>query len=108
VNGYHNQFFREITSSLLREDKLRNLEENIPIIMCKLEQIFPPSFFDSMEHLPVHLAYEARVGGPVQYRWMYLFERLIIQHYIIFLLAFLIFFISLSLIFTWSIGSSEL
>jgi hypothetical protein len=69
------QFFRDITSSLLREDKLRNLEENIPIIMCKLEQIFPPSFFDSMEHLPIHLAYEARVGGPVQYRWMYPFER---------------------------------
>ncbi|KAK2413382.1 hypothetical protein QL285_036100 [Trifolium repens] len=71
------QFFRDITSSLLREDKLRNLEENIPIIMCKLEQIFPPSFFDSMEHLPIHLAYEARVGGPVQYRWMYPFERFI-------------------------------
>ena len=23
----------------------------------------------------IHLAYEARVGGPVQYRWMYPFER---------------------------------
>ncbi|KAL0361520.1 UNVERIFIED_CONTAM: hypothetical protein Sradi_3836500 [Sesamum radiatum] len=28
-----------------------------------------------MEHLIVHLPYEARVGGPVQYRWMYPFER---------------------------------
>ncbi|KAL0461184.1 UNVERIFIED_CONTAM: hypothetical protein Slati_0006000 [Sesamum latifolium] len=28
-----------------------------------------------MEHLLVHLSYEARVGGPVQYRWMYPFER---------------------------------
>lgn len=28
-----------------------------------------------MEHLPVHLPYEARVCGPVQYRWMYPFER---------------------------------
>jgi hypothetical protein len=28
-----------------------------------------------MEHLVVHLAYEARLGGPVQYRWMYPFER---------------------------------
>ena len=25
----------------------------------------------------IHLTYEARVGGPVQYRWMYLFERYI-------------------------------
>ena len=51
------------------------MENNIPVLLCKLEQIFPPSFFDSMEHLPVHLPYEARVGGPVQYRWMYPFER---------------------------------
>ncbi|KAL0430508.1 UNVERIFIED_CONTAM: hypothetical protein Sradi_0676800 [Sesamum radiatum] len=28
-----------------------------------------------MEYLIVHLPYEARVGGPVQYRWMYQFER---------------------------------
>ncbi|KAM3378375.1 hypothetical protein P3S68_010788 [Capsicum galapagoense] len=28
-----------------------------------------------MEHLSVHLPYEARVAGPVQYRWMYPFER---------------------------------
>ncbi|XP_019108058.3 uncharacterized protein LOC104906988 [Beta vulgaris subsp. vulgaris] len=37
----------------------------------------PPSFFNSMEHLPVHLPYEAKVGGPVQYKWMYPFERLL-------------------------------
>ncbi|KAL8098120.1 hypothetical protein AgCh_031041 [Apium graveolens] len=29
-----------------------------------------------MEHLTIHLPYEARVRGPVQYRWMYPFERL--------------------------------
>lgn len=28
-----------------------------------------------MEHLPVHLPDEAALGGPVQYRWMYPFER---------------------------------
>ncbi|XP_013624673.1 PREDICTED: uncharacterized protein LOC106330808 [Brassica oleracea var. oleracea] len=28
-----------------------------------------------MEHLAVHLADEAALGGPVQYRWMYPFER---------------------------------
>nr|GLL33420.1 uncharacterized protein LOC109185082 [Ipomoea trifida] len=33
--------------------------------------------FDCMEHLPVHLANEARLGGPAQYRWMYPFERFI-------------------------------
>ncbi|GKV19755.1 hypothetical protein SLEP1_g29978 [Rubroshorea leprosula] len=43
--------------------------------ICQLERIFPPSFFDSMEHLAIHLSYEAKVGGPVQFRWMYQFER---------------------------------
>ena len=36
-------------------------------------------FFDSMEHLPIHLPFEAKGGGPVQYRWMYPFERLDIR-----------------------------
>ncbi|CAA7018781.1 unnamed protein product [Microthlaspi erraticum] len=44
-------------------------------LLCELEKIFPPSFFDVMEHLPVHLPREAELGGPVPYRWMYPFER---------------------------------
>ncbi|GLU03254.1 hypothetical protein SLE2022_204620 [Rubroshorea leprosula] len=28
-----------------------------------------------MKHLAIHLPYEAGVGGPVQFRWMYPFER---------------------------------
>ena len=69
------QFFRELTLTTLNVEQLRVMENNIPVLLCKLEQIFPPSFFDSMEHLLVHLPYEARLGGPVQYRWMYPFER---------------------------------
>ncbi|GKU96492.1 hypothetical protein SLEP1_g9721 [Rubroshorea leprosula] len=42
-------------------------QERIVEIICKLEQIFPPSFFDSMEHLVIHLPYEAHVGGSVQF-----------------------------------------
>ena len=37
--------------------------------------IFPPAFFDVMVHLPVHLAEQASLGGPVCYRWMYSVER---------------------------------
>jgi len=69
------QFFRDLCSSVLHEDHLLQMEQNIPVILCKLERIFPPAFFDSMEHLPIHLPSEARMGGPVQYRWMYPFER---------------------------------
>ncbi|GLU11558.1 hypothetical protein SLE2022_282960 [Rubroshorea leprosula] len=43
--------------------------------ICQLERIFSPSFFDSMEHLAIHLPYEAKVGGPMQFHWMYSFER---------------------------------
>ena len=68
-------FFKELTSTVLKKEAILRLESEIPIIICKLERIFPPSFFDSMEHLPTHLAYEARVVGPIQYRWMYPFER---------------------------------
>ena len=69
------KFFKDLCSTSLREDELIQMQQNIPLILCKLEQIFPPEFFDSMEHLPIHLPYEALVGGPVQYRWMYPFER---------------------------------
>lgn len=69
------QFFRDLCSTTLQVEDVLRLEKNIPEILCKLERIFPPSFFNSMEHLPIHLPYEAKVGGPVQYRWMYPFER---------------------------------
>ena len=68
-------FLHDICSTVLRRSHMEKLERDIPIILCNLERIFPPSFFDSMEHLLVHLPYEAKVGGPVHFRWMYPFER---------------------------------
>jgi hypothetical protein len=44
-------FFRDICSSNLNVDHIERLQTNIVEILCKLEMIFPPSFFDSMEHL---------------------------------------------------------
>lgn len=69
------KFFKDLCSTILQVDDLLMMERNIVITTCKLERIFPPGFFNSMEHIPVHLPYEARVGGPIQYRWMYPFER---------------------------------
>ncbi|KAI9119883.1 hypothetical protein K1719_009272 [Acacia pycnantha] len=65
---------KEVDGGVSDGGKLRHLEASISIMLCKLEMVFPPSMFDSMEHFPVHLAYEAKVGGPQQYRWMYPFE----------------------------------
>ncbi|KAL0346387.1 UNVERIFIED_CONTAM: hypothetical protein Scaly_1654700 [Sesamum calycinum] len=67
--------FQVLCSTTLDVKKVQELEENVTIIMCNLEKIFPPAFFDLMEHLIIHLPYEACVGGLVQYRWMYTFER---------------------------------
>ena len=46
---------------------LEEMHRNIVITLCKLETIFPPGFFNVMEHLSVHLAEEAQLGGPMQY-----------------------------------------
>ncbi|KAL0326491.1 UNVERIFIED_CONTAM: hypothetical protein Sangu_1727100 [Sesamum angustifolium] len=67
--------FQSICSTTLDVHKLHELENSVAIILCNLEKIFLPVFFDSMEHLIVHLPYETHVRGPVQYRWMYPFER---------------------------------
>lgn len=68
-------FFKELCTRTLDVNRLFQLQTDIVTILCKLEMIFPPSFFDIMVHLAVHLPREALLGGPVQYRWMYPFER---------------------------------
>ena len=67
-------FFKDLTTTIIKNDEMARLEEEIPVILCKLECIFPLSFIDSMEHLLIHLPHEAGLAGPVQYRWMYPFE----------------------------------
>ena len=61
-------FFKQLCSKVLKTDQLEHLQNDIIITLCKLERIFPPSFFDVMVHLPIHLANESKVIGPVQYR----------------------------------------
>jgi len=68
-------FFQQLCAKTLKLDVLERLKADIPIILCKLERIFPPSFFDVMLHLAVHLPEEAILRGPVQYGWMYPVER---------------------------------
>ncbi|CAM9000504.1 unnamed protein product [Rhodiola kirilowii] len=70
-------FFRDICASALHKERMEHWQNNIAVTLCKLETIFPPSFFDSMEHLPIHVADEVLLGGPVHYRWMYPFEHFI-------------------------------
>ncbi|XP_071740336.1 uncharacterized protein [Rutidosis leptorrhynchoides] len=69
------RYYRQLCSKVLNPNYLFNMKKDIGKILCDLERIFPPSFFDVMIHLSVHLASEARLGGPVHYRWMYPIER---------------------------------
>jgi hypothetical protein len=54
---------------------MKKLEDDISVLLCKLEKIFPPGWFNLMQHLLIHLPYEAKIGGLQQYRWMYHIER---------------------------------
>ena len=68
-------FFKELTSRSLNMEALHELDSQIPIILYRLEMVFPPAFFDIMVNLIVHLPSEALIAGPTQFRWMYPFER---------------------------------
>ncbi|KAI3470728.1 hypothetical protein Pfo_027391 [Paulownia fortunei] len=68
-------FFKKLTSRTLYIANLRKMEEDIVCILCKMEQIFPPAFFDFMVYLVIHLPREAILARYVLSRWMYPFER---------------------------------
>jgi len=58
-------FYRQLCAKEIKKEMMEKLEKEIPVLICKLEKIFPPGFFNPMQHLLVHLPYEAKVGGPV-------------------------------------------
>ncbi|XP_048498028.1 uncharacterized protein LOC125496571 [Beta vulgaris subsp. vulgaris] len=68
-------FFNAIYSKVIDPKDFNSLETSIVIILCQLEMYFPPSFFDVMVHLTVHLVREVRYCGPVYLRNQYPFER---------------------------------
>jgi len=67
-------FFRAICSKVIGTGKLQALEREIIVTFCELEMYFPPSFFDIMVHLTIHLVKETQYCGSA-YIWMYLMER---------------------------------
>lgn len=68
-------FFNALCSKVVDVSKLNQIQNDLVITLCLLERYFPPSFFDIMVHLTVHLIREVRLCGPVYLRWMYPFER---------------------------------
>ena len=69
------KFFNGLCQRVIDKDEILVLENEVVETLCMLERYFLPSFFDPMVHLVVHLGREVRLCGPVQFRWMYHFER---------------------------------
>jgi hypothetical protein len=70
-------FFNAISQKFVDPMKLTKLQDDLILMMCNPETIFPPSFFDLMPHLLVHIVHEMKYLGPVFLHQMYPFERLI-------------------------------
>ena len=51
-------FFNAICSKVIDPQQLDDLENEALIIICQLEMYFPPSFFDIVIHLIVHIVQE--------------------------------------------------
>ncbi|XP_060210294.1 uncharacterized protein LOC132637179 [Lycium barbarum] len=68
-------FFRAISSKVIRPRDLEKMHSEIVEIICDLEKSFHPTFFDIMLHLPIHLVNEIKFGGPTHLCCMYSIER---------------------------------
>jgi hypothetical protein len=70
-------YFKIVCAKVINVMEVQRMEALIPEIMCQLEKIFPPTFFDIMEHLTIHLATEVRHAGPAHFRDMWSTEMFI-------------------------------
>jgi hypothetical protein len=68
-------FFNAISQKVVDPIKLTKLQIDAILMMCNLETILSPSFFELMPHLPVHIVHEMKYLGHVFLHQMYPFER---------------------------------
>lgn len=69
------RLFTMLCKKVLSIEELQNLEVYAAETICLLEVWFPPSAFDIMWHLPIHLAKQVKQCGPVANTWCYPIER---------------------------------
>jgi hypothetical protein len=70
-------FYRQLYAKETVVEMMEKLEKEILVLLCKMEKFFPHGVFNRMQHLLIHLSYEAKVSGLVQYMWMYHIERVL-------------------------------
>ena len=69
-------FFDVINRKSITVKQLNRLQEEIIVIICELEIYFPPTFFDVMVHLLVHIVDDIIQLGPTFLHNMMPFERM--------------------------------
>jgi hypothetical protein len=55
--------------------ELDEIRKEIRVTMCQFEMCFPPSFFDTMEHYMLYLAYQIFALGPMYMHHIYSYKR---------------------------------
>jgi len=68
-------FLNAISQKAINPDELATLQNDVTQCLVSFESVFPPSFFDIMTHLLVHLVKEILILGPVFLHTMFPFER---------------------------------
>jgi hypothetical protein len=53
--------YRHPCAKEIKKEMMEKLEKEISVLLCKLEKIFPPKWFNPMQHLLIHLPYEAKL-----------------------------------------------
>ena len=69
------RIFQRLCAKVVNPEGRQQLLDDAAETLSTLEKEFPPSFFDCMVHLTVHLVEELFICGPVHTRWMYPYER---------------------------------
>ncbi|KAK1679436.1 hypothetical protein QYE76_040284 [Lolium multiflorum] len=68
-------FLNAISQKVMDPETLSGLQADVVECLVSFELLFPPSFFNIMTHLLVHLVEEIRILGPVFLHNMFPFER---------------------------------
>jgi hypothetical protein len=58
-------FYRQLCAKQVSKMMMQKFKKEISILVYKMEKVFPPGWFNAMQHLLVHLPWEAKVGGHV-------------------------------------------
>jgi hypothetical protein len=69
------KLFTMICKKVINVAELERLQHYAVETMCLMKIWFPPSFFDIMVHLPIHLVRQVKLCGPIANAWCYPVER---------------------------------